>query len=535
MNYKFSYAFASACVATALLAGCGGGGGGGGGGGVGVLPFLPPVSAGPVTLTGTATYESVPNPNGNLVYASTSVKPVRGASLEVVDAATSAQLAVATTDDNGAYSVSVPANSTVIVRVRAQLTRTAPGAAWDVSVRDNTQGNALYSMQTAAFSSGTAASTRDLRAATGWDGSRYASQRVAAPFAILDTVYTAMQKVLSVAPATSFPSLRVYWSPNNAPSPGNPALGQITTTYFVSKSTGREIYVLGKEGVDTDEFDSPVIAHEWGHYYQSSFSRDDSPGGEHSGSDRVDRRLAFSEGWGNAWSGIALDRSTYVDSRGPGQATDSISVDLRAGPSTNPGWYREVSIQSILWNLNQQVGFKPINDAMTSFQFRSATPVTSIHLFSSVFNAVAPGSAPALKTLLAGQGITSTDAYGVGETSDDSAAATPVPGVLPLYRPVAVGVLASNVACISNVAGTVNKLGNISYLAFNAPASRDYTIQLTGGSGLPNFDLFKGGLIARSSNKVSLGAGDYVLAVRDDAPVSGANNLSQRCFSVLVQ
>ena len=534
MNHRFSFAFASsACIAAALLAGCGGGGGGGGGGGV--LPFVLPVSAAPVTLTGTATYESVPNPSGNLVYASTSVKPIRGASLEVVDAASSAQLAVATTDDNGAYSVSVPANATVIVRVRAQLTRAAPGAAWDVSVRDNTQGNALYSMQTAAFSSGTAALTRDLRASTGWDGSRYASPRVAAPFALLDTVYTAMQKVLSVAPATNFPSLRVYWSPNNAPSPGNPALGQITTTYFVSKSTGREIYVLGKENVDTDEFDSPVIAHEWGHYYQSSFSRDDSPGGEHSGGDRVDRRLAFSEGWGNAWSGIALGRSTYVDSRGPGQVTDSILVDLKAGPSTNPGWYREVSIQSVLWNLNQQVGFKPINDTMTSFQFRSATPVTSIHLFASVLDTVAPGSAPALKALLMGQGITSTDAYGVGETSDDSAAAMPVPDVLPLYSPVTVGVLSPNIACISNVAGTVNKLGNISYLGFHAPASRDYTIQLSGGSGVPNFDLFKGGLIARTSNKVSLGAGDYVLAVRDDAPVSGANNLPPRCFSVLVQ
>ncbi|WP_269759617.1 hypothetical protein [Variovorax sp. E3] len=506
------------------------------------MPFLLPGAAGSVTLTGTATYESVPNPNGGLVYASTSLKPVRGAALEVVDAASSAQLAVATTDDSGAYSVTVPANSTVFVRVRAQLTRAAPGPAWDVSVRDNTQAGALYSMQTSAFSSGTTASTHDLRAATGWDGAKYGGPRVAAPFAILDTVYTAMQKVLSVAPATSFPPLRVYWSPKNAPTGGaataaDLASGQIGTTFFINRSTGREIYVLGKEDADTDEFDAPVIAHEWGHYYQSSFSRDDSAGGDHSGNDRVDRRLAFSEGWGNAWSGIALGRSTYMDSSGPGQA-DGQPLDLTVGPASNPGWYRETSIESIFWNLNRQVGFKPINDAMTSLQFRSAAPVTSIHLFAAAFNAVAPGNAAALKSLLAGQGITSTDAYGAGESNNDSAAATPVPNVLPMYRPLAVGVLANNIACISNVAGTGNKLGNISYLSFSVLASRDYTIQVTSGGapGAPDFDLFKAGLVARSGNKVSLGAGDYVLAVRDTAFIPDPNNPPPpRCFSVLVQ
>ena len=37
--------------------------------------------------------------------------------------------------------------------------------------------------------------TRDLHAASGWGGSSYTSARDAAPFAILDTVYDAMQFV----------------------------------------------------------------------------------------------------------------------------------------------------------------------------------------------------------------------------------------------------------------------------------------------------------------------------------------------------
>jgi hypothetical protein len=469
------------------------------------------------------------------VYASTSAKPVRGAMVEAVDATTSAQLAVATSDGNGAYTLAVPANTNVFVRVRAQLTYAGSGTSWDVSVRDNTQANALYSMQSSAFSSGAIVSTHDLRAGTGWDGSKYASQRVAAPFAILDTVYTAMQKVLSVAPATVFPPLRVFWSPNNAPAPGSVAAGQIGTTFFINQSTGREIYVLGKEDVDTDEFDAPVIAHEWGHYYQSAFSRDDSPGGDHSGDDRVDRRLAFSEGWGNAWSGIALNRRNYVDSKGTRQAAGG-SLDLTVGPPTNPGWYRETSIQSIFWNLNQQVGFKPIHDTLTGFAFRSGAAVTSIHPFAAAFNATVPGSAAALTALLSGQGITSSDAYGAGEASNGGAPS--VPKVLPMYETAALNVSAAN-ACISNVAGTVNKLGNIAYLRFTAPANRDYQFSITNNSGVagvPDFDIFRAGVVTRSSNKVSLGAGDYVLAVRDVAPIADPNNPpAPRCFTVLVQ
>jgi hypothetical protein len=517
-----------ACIAAAaLLVGCGGGGGGGGGG----LPFLPITtpSAGSVTLSGTATYESVPNPNGTLVYASSTARPVRGAVVEVLDGATSAQLAAATTDDSGAYSVSVPANTAVAVRVKAQLARSVPGASWDVTVRDNTRSSALYSMQTDAFSSGTVALVRDLHAPSGWGGSSYTGDRVAAPFAILDTVYTAIQKVVSVAPATAFPALRVFWSTNNAPSSGSIAAGQIGTTFFISRSSGREIYVLGKEDVDTDEYDASVVAHEWGHYYQSAFSRDDSTGGEHSQSQLVDRRLAFSEGWGNAWSGIALGRRNYVDSGGNQQASTQFSsnIDLSVGPATTPGWYREPSIQSIFWNLNQQVGFKPIHDALTGSQFRNGVAVTSIHPFSAAFNAVAPGSASVLAALMAGQSINGAgnDPFGGAETNDGG-----IPITIPMYRSAIAGGAITQ-ACVSNAAGDDNKHGSFSYVRFTAPTSRSYQIVVDGGpaGSSPDFDIYRGGLIARSSNTVSLPAGEHVLAVTD---LNNSGALT--CFNVSI-
>jgi len=531
-NSSFASAVAACIAAAALLAGCGGGGGGGGGGGLPFLPVVPPApppAAGSVTLSGTATYESVPNPNGTLVYASATSRPVRGAAVDVIDASTSAQLATATTDDNGAYSVSVPANTAIAVRVKAQLARGGAGPNWDVTVRDNTRSSALYSMQSPAFSSGAAASVRDLHAPSGWGGSSYTGDRVAAPFAILDTVYAAMQKVVSVAPAAAFPALRVYWSINNAPSSGSVAAGQIGTTFFVSRSTGREIYVLGKEDVDTDEYDNSVIAHEWGHYYQSAFSRDDSMGGSHSQSQRLDRRLAFSEGWGNAWSGIALERRNYVDSGGPQQSTAqfSINIDLGAGAATTPGWYREPSIQSVFWNLNQQVGFKPIHDALTSVQFRGSAAVTSIHPFSAAFNAVAPGSAAALAALLTGQSISAApnDPFGDAETNNGG-----IPVTIPMYRNAAVGGGITQ-ACVSDDAGTDsnNKLGNYAYVRFTVPASRSYQILVNGPPGaIPDFDIFRGGPVARTGNTASLPAGEYVLAVTN-------LGTGDPCFDVSIQ
>ena len=68
-------------------------------------------------------------------------------------------------------------------------------------MRDNTQSNAIYAMESAAFSLGHGGRRRAIfMPPPGGAARRYTATRVAAPFALLDTIYTAMQKVLSVAP-----------------------------------------------------------------------------------------------------------------------------------------------------------------------------------------------------------------------------------------------------------------------------------------------------------------------------------------------
>lgn len=515
-------------LASMALGACGGGGGGGGD-----APAGGPTASMP-TLRGVATYDHVPNDNtGALVYASTTQRPIRGASVDVVDGVGTV-VASTRTDASGAYSVQVPAGSSVSVRIKAQLVQAAGSATWDVSVRDNTQGNALYTLETPAVQVGTDTVVRNVTAPSGWTGSSYGATRAAGPFAILDTVYTTQAKVLSVAPSTAFPPLRVYWSVKNVGANGDIAQGDIGSTAFVTNAAGSAIYLVGRENVDTDEYDASVIAHEWGHYYQTSFSRDDSPGGSHSTRDLLDRRLAFSEGWGNAWSGIALDRADYTDSYDPGQSKGG-RIALSDPAPSNPGWFREDSIQSIIWNLNRQVGFKPIHDAFTSGAFRRGAAVTSIHSFAAAVGAAAPSGAPVLAGLLGGQAISAStsDAFGAGETNSGGVASA-----LPLYLGATVGV--NTQVCVGYQAGTVNRLGNYAYLRFTAPTARRYVIGVNGGAGSdPDLAVWGAGVglvsTARAAGvadsvSTNLPAGDVVVSVRDFN-----NSTTSPCFNVSIQ
>lgn len=525
MNCRSYWQGFAVLAVVSLLGGCGGGGGGGG-------SAAALFASTTVTLSGKATFDSVPNDTGPLNYAAVSAKPVRGAAVEVVNSA-STVVASTTTDASGAYSVSIPANTSVIVRVRAQMTQGGSGPSWDVSVRDNTQSGAIYAMETPTFSSGfNATLQRDIHAPSGWGGTSYTGARVAGPFALLDVVYAAQAKVLSVAPGTAFPPLRVFWSVNNLPGGNNPAVGQIGTTYFSNGTGGRAIYVLGKENVDTDEYDASVIAHEWGHYYQSAFSRDDSPGGSHSMNDKLDRRVAFSEGWGNAWSGIALGRGNYTDSVLQGQASGS-NVNLTAGYAADPGWYREASIHSILWNLNSQIGFKAIHDTMTSDAFKGGIAVTEIHPFTAAFYAVAPGNASNLSALLSGQAISAAaaDPFGLAETNRGG-----VSIALPMYGQATPG--ATSQACVTNESGAGNKLGSYAYLRFSVPSAGARTISVSGPAGTdPDFAVFHGGQIAESdatgqteTAAVDLPAGESVLVINDFN-----NSSASTCFNVTIQ
>jgi hypothetical protein len=576
---------AFAAILASLLATACGGGGGGGDSSTAATPApaappvtpappatsappaapLPPPAAGPVSLAGTVTFDRVPftaAPGGGLDFARSAPAPARGVTVEAVAAAGQAVLGTTSTDAGGQFSLSVPAGTDLFLRVKAELRRSgAPG--WLVSVRDNTSGDALYAIDTAPFNSGSGSGTqrRDVHAASGWAaGGGYTGARSAAPLAILDTVWQSMQLVLGAEPAANFPELRAYWSPRNVPCTegatgfcdGTAAArgrGEIGTSFYATLgSQGSSIYVLGAADSDSDEFDQHVLAHEWGHYYQDQFSRDDSIGGPHSISERLDLRVAFSEGWGNAFAGMVRNDPVYRDSFGTQQRSD-FSIDVESNAVTFPGWFSEASVQSIFYDLYDaasdgadtvNLGFGPIHAAMRN-EIRATPAFTSIHGLVNALRASRPAQASAISALASAQLIaTASDDFGTGETNSGGD-----PRNLPIYPSILPG--ATRQVCSNLPTGgsgaVYNKLGNRRYLRFVLAVGG--TVQLSARNGRsgtdPDIVLYAAGVErGRADGSASgtetltqaLPAGTYVAEIYEYSNVEGTAPRGDQCFDL---
>lgn len=427
----------SPVLALGLLLGCGGGGESTNGGG-GNNP--PP---GPRTVSGTATYDAVPPSLSGLDFARSASRPIRGAVVQVMQGST--VLATTSTDEAGRYSATYTPSGSGQLGV-AVLARThAPS----IQLQDNTSAGAQWGMLGSFSASDT---TRNLHATHGWNGSSYApSSRLAAPFAILDAMYTASRTFLAVRPSVSFPALKVNWSPENVPQSGNKAQGQIGTSHFAPNDG--QIYILGKAGADTDEFDRHVIVHEWGHYFENGLSRSDSPGGPHGNGDILDPRLAFGEGYGNALSGILLHPDTlYVDTSwgGSSQRAFGFDVDVEPAPSDdpNPGPFSETTVMRVLYHVVHRgrlggawdqvgIGLGPVYDVLTGPQ-KNTEALTTIGSFIAGLKAQPGTTAGAVDALLANFGIGPiASEWGDGDPSL-RAMYTEVPG-LPFTANVAFG------------------------------------------------------------------------------------------------
>jgi hypothetical protein len=507
----------AALVLCLVLGGCGGGGGGGNG-----AANSAPDS---VTVSGRVTFDRVPQDSvsGGLDYESTRSDPVRGATVEAV-AENGSILSADVTDDRGDYSLVVPSQTTLTIRVRAEMVRTGRPA-WSFRVIDNIEGM-LYAIESGSFSSGTQGVVRNMRAASGWDGSAYSEARAAAPFAILDTVYEQLQLVLEVDPDLVFPELELNWSPlNRSSSDFNPELGEIITTAYFSFEQPVAIYVLGDENVDTDEYDEHVVAHEWGHYLEDQLARSDSIGGSHTIFGFLDPRLAMSEGWSNAWSAMALDDSVYKDTSGFGQAS-AFSFDIESNTTFNPGWYNESSIHSVLYDVFDQsndgidtigLGFGPIYRTLTG-AYGNGVPLTTIFSFMTGLKADEPGATDAVNALLEGQNIVGIGMDEWGSTETNDAGTT---DVLPVYAVQRDGG-APVTACSISSFGTYNRLSTRRFLRLRISSDGIYEFRVRGPDGsdpdavLYTFgvgEVFQSEVDGLENFFVELLAGDYVLEV----------------------
>jgi hypothetical protein len=501
-----------------------------------------------VVVTGTATFASVPNNTvtGALNYNAASNKPARGVTVQAVSGST--VLATTSSSDQGTYSFTLPANTSYFVRMRAELINTAGPANWNVAVKDNTAGNALWVVDGPAASSGAADGVRSILAGSGWNGASYSGVRAAGPFALLDTVYSGMKLVSSVQTNAQFPGLTIYWSPNNTTARGNLAIGEIGTSFFTTESVGanvsRLIYILGKEGNDTDEYDSAVVAHEYGHYLQSAFSTNHSLGGGHGSFNKLDMTLAFSEGWGNAWSSIARNNSVYNDSFDVQQAR-GLAYDL-GRPPTDPaiGWYREDSVDSSLYALFVSQGFAPIWTALTGSMKTSQDAVATIFSFADAVRSAGNSAVTAaLNSLLSAQNIftgSGANQWGFGETNTGGVASN-----LPIYGSLTLGVAAQACFTNANITDTsVNKLGAIKYFRINLPQAGSRTVTATFPNGRDiDFEIFQNRVqidagysaaVTSEIKAVNFSAGEAVIRIYDDRATPPGATPTTICTTLVV-
>lgn len=500
-------------------------------------------------LEGTITYDRVPfsgRSYSGLNYLAVQAKPARGVLVQVIDAQ-GQPLVEAITDEAGHYEVSVPADTEVQVRVMAELLNESQ-THWHVQVRDNTNGDAQYGLLGSLASSGQGEQTRDLHAASGWDGNQYSATRSSAPFAILDSIFDALKALDNAQPGLVYPSLSVYWSKDNISISGDTKRGYIGTSYY--SGSGPSIYVLGAQNNDSDEFDRAVIQHEFGHYVEDQLGRTESLGGSHSQNSRLDMRVAFGEAWGNAFAAMVSNDSYYRDSYGASQSM-SFGFDVEQRGWGEQGWFSEATIQAILYDLFDDsndgndpinLGFAPIMQVLTSEEYLGFNGYASIYPFLDQLKQQQPQQATAIEALAQSYQVNGSGGFGDGETNNGGSAI-----VLPIYHSMNVGQTIN--LCSDSDYNNYNGMDIRRFVRIELPQTRNYQFSAVKTNGLfssnPQIRISQAGRgvswLGSGANNTETGeryleAGQYILEIYEQANAdSNDSNDGLVCFDLSVQ
>ena len=487
-------------AATAVLVACGGGSGGEGGGG------------GSATVSGVIQYEFVPPRAAcrGLDFNAIQVRPIRGATVQLLDAASGTEIARTTSGPTGSYSISgVPRDVSVRIRVRAEL-KDSNDPGWDVEVRDNVipgasdfddppppalGTRALYALDGGVFDTGRGNTTRDLLATTGWDGASYSGPRAAAPFAILDMAYEAMQFVRAADRNANFVPLDMFWSVNNTISRDEL---DITAGLLPTSAYARQffsLFIVGDAALDTDEFDAHIVTHEWAHYFEDALSRSDSEGGSHILGESLDAALAFSEGFAEALASIILDDPVNCDSGPPGTIAGS-GFTVEGSSFGTPGWFNEVSVATVIWDLwdsaddgvdTGSIGFRPIYDTMVG-PHKFGDAFATLFSFATELRTILDTEGTALlDALLAREQIVAgaaLDIWASNETNDAGVSQD----VFPLYVPYTADGTVLNVCVNAELDGLArhgNNVGSNRYLRITVPTDDEYDVSVVTTTPVP--------------------------------------------------
>ncbi|MCK6550345.1 hypothetical protein L6R52_31200 [Myxococcota bacterium] len=373
------------------------------------------------TVSGAVSFDWVPavsdeaSGGASLDYAAIETRAARRVVVEAVQAVGLGKVAETLSDDEGRFSMEIPLGTAVKVRMRAETRATryaadgiAPdvcdGASWEAVVVDNTSRGARYAVDgTQSYSSD--ATDANVRARLSYRTGGY-SDRSAAPFTLIDTFVRQLEVVCEGLPDVDLPLLQINWSENNVPSGDDIAAGELGTSFYSQDDDGvSNLYLVGQAEVDTDEYDAHVVAHEMGHFLEDRLYRSDSQGGSHWDGDTLEPATAFSEGFGNAISGMTFDDPVYVDTNGVGQAEGWYFDVSNAPVDDDRGIYSEASAQYLLWSLwenrdrsDHSGSFDHIHDVLRDHQ-RTTPAFANALSFAAYYNQTFGGDAEQLRSL----------------------------------------------------------------------------------------------------------------------------------------
>lgn len=288
------------------------------------------VHATPVTITGTAKFESRPyqpencaDPNCGLANIA-APEPIRFAEVVAYDGAGNI-VQCGTTTNTGTFSLQLPtSNSTHTIKV---FSRAANSHA-NVSVLNCPEENLPYSIEatlqpTSNQSVGIITAEADNSGPVTGAAFNIFEQVVRANEFLSAQLGNCGADFTGCETFTVAPKVQIYWVKGFNP---NEYFGSNSGLSFYLPGY-KKLYILG--GIsgdiyasDTDHFDNTIILHEYGHFLEDVYTITDSPGGSHYANSIIDPRLAWSEGWGNFIQAAVRNHAYYLDSIGTPDATE---------------------------------------------------------------------------------------------------------------------------------------------------------------------------------------------------------------------
>lgn len=320
--------------------------------------------AGAVTVSGTIKYDKITYSRSATTAQTQGFVAAHGATVRAYNSTGGAELASTTVGADGTYSITATA---------ASLRLTVESTSAQVIVGKSFSAGAVREVYTVTVTASSAApSGVDLN---------IAATDVAGAFNILTQLVRGRDWV--VAAGLNFSkNIQARW-----PGPNG--------TVFHPEAD--QLYIEIQDfASDPDHYDDDIILHEFAHLVAEFFSKDDSAGGSHTITSKVDIRLSWSEGLAHYLSSAIRGDSLHVDSQGSvlaNGASVTTNFDIATPSSKAVGSENEWAVANVLWRAAQSSSLNNILSVITAFKSPPATLTSeaiSMDLFYDIWPTIRP-------------------------------------------------------------------------------------------------------------------------------------------------